>query len=235
MRAKNDKRNRSPLKGILNRGPEQWCGIIKPSDGKPCRSPKVEGKDTCHFHENFSRDKPITDAIEAFLPGQKYELPPDLPLNNIDDAMAMLGHCINWVHQGKLPVSIGTAITKMVDTYAKLVVAKEKYSPDRIARREITRAQAMKFAQNLTDEQAKLIIQQRTAELVVVDILENANKTPTKTEEGLDMRKKAERGMQAMERLIDKEKAELADIIDVEELLQDSPEAKEEETQDESI
>lgn len=229
MVASNDKRKKQ-AKGVLNRPPETWCGIIKPSDGKPCRSGKVEGKDTCAQHEGYSRDKPL--ALEAFLPGQKYELPPDMPLRNMDDAMIMLAQCINWVHQGKLPVSIGNAMGKLIDIYSKLAIAKEKYSPDKIAMREITRAKALEYARNLTDEDCKRIIQERTSLGVVREIqIEDAKPKP-QTEGGQELLANAEKNLAAMERLVEQQKEELQEICDVEAIIAD-PDADSDTTQEE--
>ena len=222
MVAKNHKGRKNPQKGVLNRGPEKWCGIIKVSDGKPCQSPKKAGLDVCAQHIGHSRDKPL--ELEAFLPGQKYELPPDMPLNNMEDAIKILGHCINWTHQGKLPTNIANTMTKAIDTFAKLIIAKEKYSPDKIANRVITRERAMEIARNLSAEDAKRIIQERTAQLVVREVQEAELMPKGENADSQALISRAEKDLKALEAAVEREKKELELVCDVEEILADTQE-----------
>lgn len=204
------------MKGILNRGPELWCGIIK-IDGTPCRSPKKTGLDTCAQHKNFSKNIDPLNGVEAFLPGQRYDLPPDMPLETIDDGVKMLSQAINWTHQGKLPTKIGNTMAVMMDKWIKLVIAREKYDENKIAKRAFTREAAIEMARTLTRDEAMRIIQERSSMLTVqAKSIEQPVTISVESKEAEALVSTAERQVRAVERQVDnilKLRPELDEIL----------------------
>lgn len=156
------KGGRKPGQGGFSK--DTWCGMIK-EDGTPCRIARMNnGSGRCVRHQGWSEQKPM--KVEAFLPGQQYDLPPDMELNSIDDLVGMLSHTLNWVRQGKLPVKIGNAVAILSRELSRLLIAQEKLSPNKQAQRVFSREAAMKMAREMTPEQARDIIQQRNARLL---------------------------------------------------------------------
>lgn len=152
------RKKKGPPKGFMSRTPEECCGIIKLSDGKPCGSPRKAGLNVCALHVGLAHQKNELQRVEAFLAQ-------DYPLKTIEDGIDMLAETINLVRQGIIETKVGSTIAAMMDKWIKIQQLNEKYSVDKIAARVITREKAAEFARRLTTEEAYRILQERDAML----------------------------------------------------------------------
>lgn len=155
------KRNKpGPKKGTRNVSPDLWCGIIK-EDGTPCRSQKKTGLNTCFWHAGVDRD------VEALIPGQKYDLPPEMPLTNIGELALVLADTVNRVRTGKLKTTVGNSVAIASRELARIFIAQEKLSPEKAGMRAFSREAAAKLARGMSVEQAMKLIRERDSQFLL--------------------------------------------------------------------
>ncbi|MBS1586960.1 MAG: hypothetical protein JSS82_15600 [Bacteroidetes bacterium] len=170
MRRRPYKQKPGPKKGAYSTDPSKWCGFIK-EDGSPCRTLKQNGLERCANHKAYNTQiRPTDGNDEAFLPGQSYELPPEMPLNTIDDMLLMLADTLNRVRVGLLPTKIATGVSSLSRELVKLLIAKEKLSPEKQALRTFSRERAAQMAREMTSEQAQEIVRARNASLLFQEV-----------------------------------------------------------------
>lgn len=163
MRRRPYKQKPGPKRGTVTTPPELWCGFIK-EDGTPCRTRKQRDEERCAQHKKYNSNFALKD-FEAFLPGQSYELPPDVDIRSIDDLLTCLSDTLNRVRVGKLPVNIGNSVAGIARELTKLVIAKEKLSPEKQALRAFSKERAAQLAREMTLEQAQEIARSRNTSL----------------------------------------------------------------------
>lgn len=160
MKGIRPKKKSGPKRGTYNVTPAEWCGIVK-KDGTPCRTRKKSGINTCAMHAGVDRD------VEALIPGQHYDLPPEMDVFDIPSLLLALIDTMNRVRTGKLKSPIGNSVAIQAREIARLFIAQEKLSPDKIAKRAFSREAAQKMAYSITKEEALAYIKSRDASFLL--------------------------------------------------------------------
>lgn len=104
------------------------------------------------------------------MPGQQYELPPELPLNSINDMILMLSDTLNRVRVGLLPVKIGNAVAILSKELSRLIITQEKLDPKQVGMRAFSKELAIQRARSMTPDEAAKIIAERNARLLEPDL-----------------------------------------------------------------
>ncbi len=94
-----------------NRQKSRQCEMVKP-DGNRCAAAALTGSRLCFFHDPAAADERAAASKRGGEKNRTAVLPPDtpdFPLNNGDDAAALLARAINLLLRGQLDPKIANA------------------------------------------------------------------------------------------------------------------------------
>ena len=222
------RRKKGNPKGVKIRGAEGECGVISERTGKPCEAPKILGQETCRHHKAFAEMKRNQKAVKTFLEEER-------KIETLDDCATLLAECINHVRLGVMPTDTGRSIAQMMDKLIKVKVFALKYDPKQIAARVVTREMAAKYAQEMSIEDAKRIVQERNS-LLYLDRKQKEEVPIIKvgTPEAASAVKKATDSLNRLEKTVESEMDALREVCDIDTLMNEELDIEQEvETEDE--
>ena len=168
------------------------------------------GKDTCFKHQHLAQVKRNQDIVNNFVTEER-------KMETLDECALFFTECINLVRAGIMPTDTGRALAAMMDKLIKIKVFTLKFDPKQIATRTVTREMAAKYAQSLSLDEAKRIVEERQSILHLERKIHEEQATDAivlKTPEGKEATTRAERNIAQLGRVIEREMDVLRDVVD---------------------